>query len=158
MRCFQSAAPVALWTCAADTAAYLVTRLPSKALDNAIPYVKWTGQPLHSLSHLRVWGCPVFWKIQTHVSKLKSRCREGIFVGYSTGTQCYRVYDPVTKRLSESRNCTFDEKFTTKRAVRAPILESLSDFDYPIRVRFSDASSGSSSGSTSGASGGFYFL
>ena len=130
---FHSAAPVSLWSCAATTAAYLVTRLPCVALSGGIPYSRWYGKPVESLSHLRVWGCPVFWKLDGHKPKLAPRSREGIFVGYSTGTRAYRIYDPVTKRFSESRNCTFDETFRTKQTVRVPSLITLVDFDLPYR-------------------------
>ena len=51
---FHSAAPVSLWSCAATTAAYLVTRLPCVALSGGIPYSRWYGKPVESLSHLRV--------------------------------------------------------------------------------------------------------
>ena len=130
---FHSAAPLSLWSCAATTAAYLITRLPCAALSGDVPYSRWYGSPVKSLSHLRVWGCPVFWKVDTHKTKLEQRSREGIFVGYSTGTRSYRIYDPISKRFSESRSCVFDENFSTKRFVPAPSLVTLADFDLPPR-------------------------
>ena len=130
---FHSAAPVSLWTCAASTAAYLITRMPCAALSGDIPFSRWYGTPVKSLSHLRVWGCPVFWKVDTHKTKLEQRSREGIFVGYSSGTRSYRIYDPVTRRFSESRDCVFDETFRTKQSVPAPALVTFADFDMPLR-------------------------
>ena len=130
---FQSSAPLSLWTCAAATAVYFITGLPSTTLNGAISYTLWTGRSLRSLSHLRVWACPVLCKTDALKAKPDSRAREGIFVGYSTGTKCYRFYDAETRRFSESRNCIFDETFSTKRSVPAPTVESLSDFDYPFR-------------------------
>lgn len=88
---FQSTAPLNLWMCATATAAYTITRLPSAALDGDIPYARWTGHPLKSLSHLRVWGCPVFWKTDILKAKRDSRSREGIFVGYATASLILRL-------------------------------------------------------------------
>ncbi|XP_027362514.1 serine carboxypeptidase-like 18 [Abrus precatorius] len=59
-----SSVPMSLWMYVLKTAAYLLNRVPSKAIPKT-PYELLTGKK-PSLKHLHVWGCPV--------EKLKSRC------------------------------------------------------------------------------------
>ena len=55
----QAGLPKTLWAEAANTAVYLINRLPSRAQQGDTPYHKLFGRHA-DLSHLRVWGCKVY--------------------------------------------------------------------------------------------------
>jgi hypothetical protein len=46
------------------------------------------------------------------IKKLDARSSRYIFVGYDSGTHGYRLYDPVTRRISVRRDVAFDESRT----------------------------------------------
>lgn len=60
--------PEWLWREALKTAAYILNRVPSKAISK-VPFELWTGKP--SLSHFLVWGCPAEINIYGFNYKLK---------------------------------------------------------------------------------------
>jgi hypothetical protein len=45
-----------------------------------------------------------------HLKKLDDRGRKMIFVGYERGTKAYKSYDPITRRVTISRDVMFDEE------------------------------------------------
>ena len=47
--------------------------------------------------------------IETHIKNLESKAVEGQLVRYSNGSKSYRVYNPATWRIMESRNVIFIE-------------------------------------------------
>lgn len=56
---------------------------------------------------LRRFGCVVY--IHTDDGKLNPRAKKGIFVGYPTGVQGYKIWLLVEKRCVVSRNVVFQE-------------------------------------------------
>lgn len=41
--------------------------------------------------------------------KIDPRSRKGIFVGYSTITRGYRIWDPIDKKIKDTKHVSFDE-------------------------------------------------
>lgn len=91
------------WGQAVQTAAYLVNRSPSSALDsNVTPFELWEGRK-PDVSKLRVFGCPMFVHVpKEHHKKLDAKAWKGIFLGYSHNG--YRVWDPVAKKIVRARD------------------------------------------------------
>ena len=101
--------PLSLWTHALKTAAYLLNRVPSKAV-SVTPYELWTGRK-PSLRHLYVWGCPIEIRIYNpHEKKLDERTISGYFMGYPEKSKGYIIYCPHhNTRIVESGNARFIE-------------------------------------------------
>jgi hypothetical protein len=97
------------WGEAVITAVYLLNRVPCKAVDSKTPFEVWHGkQP--AVHHLKTFGCIVYVRnTKPHLKKLDDRGRKMIFVGYERGTKAYRAYDPVTEKVTITRDVVFDE-------------------------------------------------
>jgi hypothetical protein len=68
------------------------------------PYELWIGQK-PNLKHLRVFGSTAFVHIPKQMTtKLEPRSKKMLFVGYDGESSNYRVFDPVSKKVSVSRD------------------------------------------------------
>ncbi|KAA3459155.1 Retrovirus-related Pol polyprotein from transposon TNT 1-94 [Gossypium australe] len=64
-----------------------------------------------SVSHLKIFGCVCYALIlAVKRNKLERRAQPGIFVGYSSCRKGYRIFDPFTNKVFESRNVKFSEE------------------------------------------------
>ena len=65
-----------------------------------------------NISHLRTFGCKCFIHNngKDNLGKFDPRSDEGIFVGYSSNSKAYRVYNKRTKKFEESIHVVFDEE------------------------------------------------
>ena len=84
-------------------------RLPTKALKDQTPFEAWYGYK-PSLHFLKIFGCLCF----THVphikkDKLDKRALPSIFIGYSSITKAYEVFQPQTGNIVISRDVHFVE-------------------------------------------------
>ncbi|KAL0313852.1 UNVERIFIED_CONTAM: putative mitochondrial protein [Sesamum angustifolium] len=101
--------PKAFWTEAVYTAVYLLNRCPTKAVQNMTPIEVWSGKK-PSAKHLRVFGSICYVHIPTEKRhKLEEKTEKGIFLGYSTQSKGYRIYNLKTKKLIINRDVEFDE-------------------------------------------------
>ena len=97
------------WVEAASTAVFLQNRFPTKALEDKTPFEAWYGYK-PSLNFLRVFGCVCFSHIpQVKRDKLDKKLEPNIFVGYSSSSKAYKVYQPQTGKLIVSRDVFFNE-------------------------------------------------
>ena len=81
---------------ALETAAYILNREPSKAL-NKTPYELWTDKK-PSIKHLHIQGCSAEARpYRPHERKLDSRTISCCFVGYVECSQGYKFYDPTLR-------------------------------------------------------------
>ena len=71
---------------ALETVAFLLNRIPSKAVEKT-PYELWTGKR-PGLSFLKIWGCEAYVKCQAS-DKLASKSDKCLFVGYPKETKGY---------------------------------------------------------------------
>uniref|UniRef100_T1J732 Retroviral polymerase SH3-like domain-containing protein n=1 Tax=Strigamia maritima TaxID=126957 RepID=T1J732_STRMM len=80
-------------------------RYPHSRLGNEIPYVLFRKRTL-SVSHLRIPGCLAYVHIlkANRASKLDSRAWKGVVVGYAMGTKGYRIWDPISNDVYESKH------------------------------------------------------
>ncbi|GBN64332.1 Retrovirus-related Pol polyprotein from transposon TNT 1-94 [Araneus ventricosus] len=96
------------WGYANQAAAFLHNRIPCTSINDHTPYeLKYSTKP--DLSKIRIFGCDAYVKVaDTQRRKLDQKSKKMIFIGYSSIG--YRVMDPVTRRITVSRNVRFDEK------------------------------------------------
>jgi hypothetical protein len=104
------ALPGWFWGEAVVTTVYLLNRVPCKAVEGRTPFEVWYGRK-PGVHHLKVVDCIVYVRNTTpHLKKLEDRGRKMIFVGYERGSKAYRAYDPLSGRVTITRDVVFDEE------------------------------------------------
>ncbi|MCO5581806.1 hypothetical protein L7F22_035695 [Adiantum nelumboides] len=105
--------PRSYWAEACNTAVYIQNRSPTHALQDMTPFQAYYGcKP--TVSHFRVFGCSAFVHIPKEKrQKVDFKSRKLLFLGYSTESDAYRLYDPDTRTTTVSRDVVFDESFIT---------------------------------------------
>jgi len=97
------------WAEAVNTACYVINRSPSTAIELKTPMEMWTGKP-SDYSQLHIFGSPVYVMYNTQeVSKLDSKSRKCVFLGYADGVKGYRLWDPTAHKVVISRDVIFAE-------------------------------------------------
>ncbi|KAL4340682.1 hypothetical protein GQ457_08G019310 [Hibiscus cannabinus] len=106
---FEKKIPKGFWAEDVNTSVYLLNRLPTKALEGKTPFEAWFDAT-PSIGHLRVFGCVCYMHVpEVKRDKLDGRATVGVFMGYSSNSKGYRVYDLKTKKILVGRNLKFDE-------------------------------------------------
>ena len=100
--------PLELWAEAVNTCVYVLNRSHTKSLENSTPYERWSGKK-PNIDHLRVFGSVVHVKTTKRVSKLEDRSSLMVFIGYELGTKAYRCLDPLSFKVTISRDVVFEE-------------------------------------------------
>ena len=111
----DSELPKRFWVESLSTATYLHNRSPTNSVQDKIPYETWTGNN-PNVSHLCIFGCDAYAHVpKDERSKLDSKTRRSIFLGYGQGVKGYRLYNKAQKRIFYSRNVVFNEIRSTKQ-------------------------------------------
>ena len=102
--------PKLFWGEAVLTACYIRNRCTSSSTkSNKTPYELWYNKKPNT-SHLRVFGCVGYaHKPNSKRSKLDYKADKCTLLGYEENRKCYRLLDPLTKRIIFSRDVIFDE-------------------------------------------------
>ena len=87
---------------------YVLNRSFTKILLDSTPYEKWSGRKPY-VDYLQVFGSVVHVKTTKKVSKLEDRSSVVILVGYELGTKAYRCLDPLSFKVTISRDVIFEE-------------------------------------------------
>ncbi|GJS57529.1 retrovirus-related pol polyprotein from transposon TNT 1-94 [Tanacetum coccineum] len=104
-----SRAPLFLWAEAIATTCYTQNRFIIHRRFNKTPYELINGKKL-DISFLHVFGALCYPKNDHEdIGKLGAKGDIGFFIGYSTDSCAYRVYNRRTKKIIETMNVTFDE-------------------------------------------------
>lgn len=92
----------------ASTAAKVINKCPSSAIDHDTPGNRWCGS-LAGYQRLRVFGCRAFAHIRQ--GKLEPRALRCIFLGYQDGVKGYRLWctESGNQKIIISRYVVFDE-------------------------------------------------
>ncbi|MCO5547846.1 hypothetical protein L7F22_001298 [Adiantum nelumboides] len=99
--------PHKLWMEAVACVAHVLNRCPTRALKNITPYESWYDKK-PSVSYLRVFGCLAYAHISQQLrGKIDDKAVKCIFVGYSSGSKGYRLYNPATNKIFESHDVIF---------------------------------------------------
>jgi len=106
---FQSHLPKSFWSYAAVHTVFIMNRVPSPVLQNQSPYfLMHKTQP--DLHQLKVFGSLAYAStLQAHRSKLASRARKCIFLGYKSGMKGVVHLDMHSKQIFVSWNVTHHE-------------------------------------------------
>ncbi|XP_021609063.1 uncharacterized protein LOC110612592 [Manihot esculenta] len=101
--------PKKFWAEAANTVIFLLNRLPTKALQKQTPYKAWYGHK-PSIINLKVFGCFCFSYIpQVKRDKLDKKSEPGIFIGYSSVSKAYKIFQPQNEKIIISRDVFMEE-------------------------------------------------
>lgn len=102
--------PKKFWAEAANTAVFLLNRLPTKSVKMKTPFEAWYGvKPF--VKNLKVFGCVCYIHVPSiKRDKLDQKGEAGIFVGYSLHSKAYRVYQPNKNKVIVSRDVKFFEE------------------------------------------------
>ncbi|CAL8174351.1 unnamed protein product [Prunus armeniaca] len=102
--------PYFLWAEAVYTVVYILNRCPTKALNNVTPFEAYSGRK-PGIAHLKVFGSLCYVHVPNELRhKLEPKSVKGAFVGYATCEKGYRIFEPISKKLTLSRDVTFDEE------------------------------------------------
>lgn len=132
--------PKKFWAEAANTAVFLLNRLPTQAVERKTPSDAWYGfKP--DLKDLKIFGCLCFSYIpQVKRDKLDKKADLGIFIGYSSLSKAYRIFQPQSGKIIVSRDVQFlkDEQWDWNEESLVPNNNSRFDYnelvdDQPVR-------------------------
>jgi len=103
----QSKILVVFWSYAIIHAIYLLSRIPSKSIENKTPYELIYNQ-LPDLHDIKVFGSLCFVStLQRERNKLGPRAKKCVFLSYKAGTKGYIVLDILSREINVSRNVIF---------------------------------------------------
>jgi hypothetical protein len=101
--------PYNFWAETISTACHATNRLYLRKGLNKTPYEIITGNK-PNIKYFWVFGCKCYiLKKGTCLSKFESKSNEGVFVGHSTSSHAYRIYNKTTSFVIETSNMHFDE-------------------------------------------------
>ena len=103
----RSDLPISFWGYALETAAFILNRVPSKAVKKT-SYDIWTGK-IPSLSFIKIWGCKAYVKHQI-LDKLALKSDKCLFVGNPKETKGYYFYNASENKVFVARNGVFLER------------------------------------------------
>ncbi|GJT03870.1 putative ribonuclease H-like domain-containing protein [Tanacetum coccineum] len=105
----DSKLPTTFWAEAVNTACYVQNRVLVIKPHNKTPYELFLGRK-PALSFMRPFGCPVtILNTIDHLGKFDGKADEGFFVGYSTNSKAFRVFNSRTRIVEENLHVQFSE-------------------------------------------------
>ncbi|GJX79398.1 ribonuclease H-like domain-containing protein [Tanacetum coccineum] len=105
----DSKLPTNFWAEAVNTACYVQNRVLVIKPHNKTPYELFLGRK-PDLSFMRPFGCPVtILNTIDHLGKFDGKADEGFFVGYSTNSKAFRVFNSRTRIVEENLHVQFSE-------------------------------------------------
>ncbi|PKU70861.1 Retrovirus-related Pol polyprotein from transposon TNT 1-94 [Dendrobium catenatum] len=105
----QASVPLQFWPDAANTAVYLINRLPSSNTNNYSPFQSFYKQH-PSYDHLKTFGCECFPLSHPPLRhKLQQKSQSCVFLGYSEQYKGYKCLNKHTNSIQYSRHVTFME-------------------------------------------------
>ena len=117
--------PKKLWAEAANTAVFLLNRLPTRVLQKKTPFEAWFGYK-PDLQSLKTFGCLCFSYVpQVKRDKLDKKAEPGVFIGYSSSSKAYRIFQPHNGKILVSRDVKFmeDRQWDWKESIKKQLQE-----------------------------------
>jgi transposase InsO family protein len=97
------------WAEAINTSCYILNRVSIRKVLNKTPYELWKGRK-PNISYFHIFGCYCYiLNNKDSLGKFDSKSDKGIFLGYSSTSKAYRIYNLRTRVLEESMHIKFDE-------------------------------------------------
>ncbi|GJT98861.1 ribonuclease H-like domain-containing protein [Tanacetum coccineum] len=105
----DSKLPTTFWAEAVNTACYVQNRVLVIKPHNKTPYELFLGRK-PSLSFMRPFGCPVsILNTIDPLGKFNRKADEGFFIGYSTNSKAFRVFNNRTRIVKGNLHVQFSE-------------------------------------------------
>src|SRR5690606_18243061 len=118
-----------------------INRVYVKPKTKTTPYQILKGKT-PNLSHMHVFGCLCYvLNDKEKLGKLDSRSDVGMFLGYSTNSSAYRVYNQRTKFIGDNVNVLFDDGVGFYQTRVTQTIEGFTPSDpTPVEVKIKDES------------------
>ncbi|GKB33628.1 putative ribonuclease H-like domain-containing protein [Tanacetum coccineum] len=101
--------PTTFWAKVVNTACYVQNRVLVIKPHNKTPYKLFLGRK-PALNFMRPFGCPVtILNTIDHLGKFDGKADERFFVGYSTNSKAFRVFNSRTRIVEENVHVQFSE-------------------------------------------------
>ena len=102
--------PKYFWAEAVNTACYILNRILIRPILKKTPYELW-NERRPNVNYFHVFGCKCFIlnNGKSNLGKFDAKSDEGIFLGYSTSSKAYRVFNKRSLTVEESIHVVFDE-------------------------------------------------
>ena len=101
--------PKHFWAEAVNTACYILNRVLLRPILNKTPFDLWFCKT-PQISYFKVFGCKCFiLNTKDNLDKFDPESDKGIFLGYSSRSKAYRIYNKRTLTIEESMHVNFDE-------------------------------------------------
>ncbi|GJX57450.1 putative ribonuclease H-like domain-containing protein [Tanacetum coccineum] len=105
----DSKLPTTFWAEAVNIACYVQNRVLVIKLYNKTPYELFHGRT-PTLEFMRPFGCPVtILNTKYHLGKFDGKADEGFFIGYSTNSKAFKVFNKRTRIVEENLHVQFSE-------------------------------------------------
>nr|GEY62295.1 hypothetical protein [Tanacetum cinerariifolium] len=139
----DSKLPITFWAEAVNTASYVQKRVLVVKSHFKTPYELFKGRS-PALCFMRPFGCHVsILNTLDQLGKFDGKSDEGIFVGYSTTSKAFRVYNIRTRKVEENLHITFLEN---KPMITGSGPEWLFDIDFLLKLmNYAPVSTGTNS-------------
>ena len=101
--------PEKFWAEAIFNATYVKNRVPTKAIEDKVPYEAfWGKKPL--VRYFRIFGCDAYVHVpKQNRKKLDFQSKKAIFLGYDLRSKAYRLWNAEKNHVVISRNVKFNE-------------------------------------------------
>ena len=102
--------PKYFWADAVSTACHMLNRVLIRPILKLTPYEIYKGRK-PNVSYFKAFGCKCFIlnNGKSNIGKFDPKADEGIFLGYSSSSKAYRVYNKRTLTIEESIHVAFNE-------------------------------------------------
>ena len=101
--------PKYFWAEAVNTACYILNRVLIRPSLNKTSYELWHNK-IPNVGYFKVFGCKCFiLNNNEKLGKFDSKTDIGIFLGYSSTSKAYRIFNKRTLVIEESMHVVFDE-------------------------------------------------
>ncbi|GKE73553.1 ribonuclease H-like domain-containing protein [Tanacetum coccineum] len=105
----DSKLPTTFWAEAVNTACYVQNRVLVIKPHNNSPYELFLGGK-HALSFMRPFGCPItILNTIDNLGKFDGKANKGFFVGCSTNSKAFKVFNNRTRIVEENPHVKFSE-------------------------------------------------
>ena len=117
-----------LWGETLNTACHIVNRVYFKPGTKKTPYELWKGRK-PNVKYFRIFGSTYFiLKDKENVWKFDTSSGEGIFLGYSSSSKAYRVFNTRTRKVMETMNVMITKPQLSPHKTRLIIAKICSSF------------------------------
>lgn len=94
--------PKNLWAEAVCTSCYILNRCLIRPMMNKTPYEIWKGRK-PNINYFHAFGCKCcILNIKDSMENFDAKTDEGIFLGYSSKSKAYIVYNKTTRSMEET--------------------------------------------------------